>query len=202
MDDDISRWLGQLAAGDPTAIEKVWNRYYEQLVRLARRKLTEGKCREADEEDVALSAFHSFCQGVAKGRFPQLDDRHDLWKVLMTITARKASAQKRRAHCQKRGRGTVRGESVFLSPDSDEADFGIDQALGREPTPELAAIMTEQCRNLLDGLNDELLRKIALAKLEGYSNEEIAVSMDCAPRTIERKLARIRDIWASRAEGE
>ena len=44
----------------------------------------------ADEEDVALSAFDSFCRGAQRGRFPQLDDRDNLWRLLVVITSRKA----------------------------------------------------------------------------------------------------------------
>ena len=45
--------------------------------------------RAADEEDVALSAFDSFCRGAEQGRFPQLDGRDDLWHLLVVITVRK-----------------------------------------------------------------------------------------------------------------
>jgi DNA-directed RNA polymerase specialized sigma24 family protein len=116
---------------------------------------------------------------------------------LVTITARKAAAQLRRGHRQKRGGGAVRGESVFVRGHSSERAMGIDQVLGQEPTPELAALISEECEQLMNRLEDESLRRIALLKLEGYSNEEIAEQLDCAPRTVERKLARIRTAWAS-----
>ena len=194
-DDEVTRWLGQLAEGDEAAAQRIWDRYYGKLVHLARRKLGDVNRRMADEEDVVLSAFHSFCRGVAAGRFPRLDDRHDLWKLLVTVTARKAVAQMRRTYRQKRGGGAVRGESFFECGDSSNRNAGIGDVLGEEPTPELAALLSEQCEQLLDRLEDESLRKIALAKLEGYNNEEIAVQLGCAPRTIERRLAQIRQRW-------
>ncbi len=199
MDEDVTLWLGQLARGDETAARRIWEHYYERLVRLARKKLGNHKRRVADEEDVVLSAFNSFCQGAAAGRFPRLDDHHDLWKLLVTITARKAIAEIRREHCQKRGGGAVMGESAFIRQGASGRNAGINEVLGEAPTPELAALLTEQCECLLDRLGDESLRTIALYKLEGYTNEEIAVELDCAERTIERKLARIRAKW-DRAE--
>jgi len=199
-DDEVTQWIGRLAEGDELAVKRIWDRYYERLVRLARKKLGDTNRRAADEEDVVLSAFHSFCRGAAAGRFPRLDDRHGLWKLLVTITARKAVAEMRRGHRQKRGGGTVRGESVFLAPDASRPGAGIDRVLGQEPTPELAAMVSEQCEHLLAQLDDEPLRKIALAKLEGYSNEEIAGQLGCAPRTVERKLARIRQKWEGAVE--
>ena len=194
-DDEVTRWLGQLAEGDEAAAQRIWDRYYGKLVHLARRKLGDVNRRMADEEDVVLSAFHSFCRGVAAGRFPRLDDRHDLWKLLVIVTARKAVAQMRRTYRQKRGGGAVRGESFFERGDSSNRNAGIGDVLGEEPTPELAALLSEQCEQLLDRLEDESLRKIALAKLEGYNNEEIAVQLGCAPRTVERRLAQIRQRW-------
>ncbi len=197
--DEITPWLSGIAKGDERAAQQIWERYYEQLVRLADRKLGSGARRVSDEEDVALSAMHSFFRGATAGRFPQLDDRHDLWKLLVTITARKAIAHQRRRCRQKRGGGTVRGESVFRRADDSDAP-GINDVLGQSPTPQFAAQINEECARLLECLDDESLRDIALRKLEGYSNGEIAEQMNCATRTIERKLARIRNKWSSETE--
>src|SRR5438105_14531380 len=86
----VTHWINLLKGGDAVAIQKLWEAYFARLVGLARKKLREAPRRAADEEDVALSAFDSFCAGVAKERFPQLADRDDLWHGLVTITARKA----------------------------------------------------------------------------------------------------------------
>lgn len=195
MDDDVTQWLSGLARGEESAIRQVWQRYYERLVQLARRKLGDASRRVADEEDAVLSAFESFCEGAAAGRFPRLEDRDDLWKLLVTLTARKAQAQIRRSHRIKRGSGRVRGESVFAHPAQSDEGLGLGAVLGREPTPELAAMVAEQCSHLLACLPEEQLRQIALAKLEGYQTEEIAAQLGCAPRTVERRLARIRECW-------
>jgi DNA-directed RNA polymerase specialized sigma24 family protein len=40
------------------------------------------------------------------------------------------------------------------------------------------------------------LREIALLKLEGHSNQEIANRIECGLRTVERKLQGIRAIWS------
>ena len=74
-DDEVTQWLSGLARGDERAVEEIWHQYFNRLVRLARSKLAEGKRREADEEDVALSAFNEFFRGASEGRFPRLDDR-------------------------------------------------------------------------------------------------------------------------------
>ena len=192
-------WIGQLKAGDPAAAQELWEHYFEQLVRFAQRRLRAMPQRVADGEDVALSAINSFCLGAAQGKFPQLEDRDDLWRLLVTITARKALRQVQHARRRKRGEGKVRGESVFLAAEGRE-HYGIDQIVGKEPTPAFAAELTEEFQRLLDRLGDETLRQVAVLKMQGYTNEEIAPKIGCALRSVERKLNGIRKIW-SREEG-
>ena len=111
----ITHWLGDLRGGDLAAAQPLWERYFSKLVVLARAKLVRQRQPrvEADEEDAALSAFNSFCAGVAQGKFPRLADREDLWKILMTITVRKAYAQVQRQKRLKRGGGRVVEEAVL-----------------------------------------------------------------------------------------
>src|SRR5206468_206323 len=101
-------WLEALKAGDDQAAQRLWEGYFHKLVGLARQKLHGRRPAAADEEDVALSAFDSFCRGAAQHRFPQLGDRHDLWQILVLLTARKTSHLLRNEHAQKRGGGAVR----------------------------------------------------------------------------------------------
>lgn len=186
----VSRWIGQIKEGDAEAAQKLWERYYQRLLGLARSKLQGTPQRMADPEDVALSAFNSFFQGAGKGRFPRLADRNDLWRLLIVITARKAFDLMTHENRQKRGSGAVRPESAL------GLEGGLDELMGSEPTPEFAAQVAEECRRLLALLNDDVLRTVALAKMEGYSSEEIAEQLGCVVRTVERKLRVIRSIWS------
>src|SRR5258708_27868914 len=89
----VTRWVGQLQAGDQGAARHLYERYFQRLVGLARKKLRDTPRRAADEEDVAQSAFASFCRAAERGQFPQLEDREDLLQLLMVITKRKALNQ-------------------------------------------------------------------------------------------------------------
>jgi DNA-directed RNA polymerase specialized sigma24 family protein len=184
----VTHWIGQLKAGSPAAAQQLWEGYFQKMVGLARQKLQGLPRRAADEEDVALSAFNSFCLGAGAGRFPQLADRDSLWPLLVAITAHKAVDLLRREHRLKRG-----GPPPEAGPGALPLD--VEQAVGREPTPEFALQVAEECRRRLDQLGDEGLRAVALAKMEGYTNEEIAVRLNCVPRTVERKLRMIRKRW-------
>jgi DNA-directed RNA polymerase specialized sigma24 family protein len=191
----VTQLIGALL-GDETdfAAEQLWRRYFDRLVRLAQARLKAAPRGEADEEDVALSAFDSFCRGAVRGHFPRLGDRGDLWRLLVTITARKAADHLKKERCQRRGGGRVVGEAA-INAAHPEAGRWLEQVVGREPTPSFVAQVVDECRRLLEGLDDEDLRTVARLRMEGYTNDQIADRLGCGLRSVERKLARIRTRW-------
>jgi DNA-directed RNA polymerase specialized sigma24 family protein len=196
----ITGWLGNLKDGDQAAAQPLWERYFSKLVVVARGKLKRLRRTTADEdeEDAAISAFNSFCAGAARGKFPQLADRDDLWKLLVVITARKAMAQANRQGRKKRGGGRIVDEARLFGGDWDRGDgsiAGLERIAAEGPTPEFAAIMAEECRRLLDLLDDDALRQVAISRMEGYNNDEIAAQLGCARRTVARRLELIRKTW-------
>jgi DNA-directed RNA polymerase specialized sigma24 family protein len=195
----VSRWILGAKEGDSQAVGQLWQCYFERLVRLARQRLSSTQRRVADEEDVALSAFATFCTAAEAGRFPDLTDRDQLWRLLIKLTAQKAADQTRRQRRVKRGGGEVRGESAVLPSDASGIDPGLAQVVGDTPTPEFAAMVADQCARLLDRLDDNL-RPLALARMEDYTNQEIAVKLRCSLSTVERGLRLIRKIWKQELE--
>ncbi len=185
--ESVAEWLGRLKVGDRAAVEPLWNRFFSRLVALARGRLPKARAVR-DEEDLALSAFASFCRGAERGRFPRLDDQDDLWRVLLTILQRKVCDQIERDGRLKRGAATA------------PVGFDLDLLADGEPTPALAALMADQCEQLLRRLNDETLRQIALWKMEGFTVEEMARKLGVVPRTVERKLRVIRELWEDAGE--
>ena len=154
----------------------------------------------ADEEDVAAAAFTAFCRGVEENRFSRLQDRDDLWQILLVLTERKALNQIRREKAQRRGGGDVLGESAL--GDARPGTGAIAEFADRGPTPDFAAQVSEQLELLLDVLHDAAMRDIALFKLEGYTNREVAQRLSVSLRSVERRLALIRDVWRTKAESD
>lgn len=195
-DDPVTRWIEGLKAGDEDAVAGLWNRYFDRLVGLARQKLGNTPRRVADEEDVAVSVFRCLCAGAEQGRLKQIGDRGDLWRVLVTMTLRKTIDQQRRLAGKKRGSGKVRGESIFHRPGADEPSPGLQQFGDTIPTPLMLAIIEEEGNRLLDLLDDPALRQVAVWRLEGFTNDEIAEKLGLTTRSVERKLQRIRERWS------
>jgi DNA-directed RNA polymerase specialized sigma24 family protein len=193
----ITRYIGDVKHGAPDAVQGLWERYFERLVRLARARLRATPRAAADEEDVALSAFDSFVAAARRGRFPKPEDRDDLWKILVTITVRKAhdlaAYERRRQPRDGRRRLTeadVAGEGDVLS-----------LIAGPDPSPDFAVSVAEECGRLLDALGDDVLRRIALGRLAGYKDAEIAARLGRSRQTVMRKLRRIRDAWQAEVGG-
>ncbi len=188
----VSLWLERLKSGDPEAAAEIWNRYYFQLVELARRKLRRGTGRIADEEDLVTNAFDSFFRRAQQGRFPSLHGRHELWCLLVKITERKLISYIRQQTRVKRGGGRVRGGSAFLAPPGQPESW--DGCLPMEPSPEFAVSVIETFDRLLQDLDADL-QQIVLLKLEGHTHEEIASTIQRSVATVERRLRLIRSRW-------
>ncbi len=185
MQGSITTWIDALKAGDSAVAQNLWERYFQRMVDLASYKLRGAVRAAADEEDVALSAFDSFCRAATAQRFPKLANRDDLWQLLVVLTARKAIDQRKYNSRQKRA------QNATIALD----DTALEMMIGPDPDPAFAALVADEFRVLMDRLDDAQLRQIALRKMEGYTNEEVADELKCTVRTVGRRLALIRDLW-------
>ena len=183
----VTRHLGRLKAGDHAAAVLLWRRYFQRLVRVAKRRLAGNVRRAADEEDVALSAFAHFCRQAERGRLPNVRNRDELWGLLATVTIQMAIDELRREGRAKRG-----GPQQSSARRADPAQLASKQA-----DPGFIAEVAEQCDRLLGSLDDDTLKSIAVWKTEGYTNEEIAAQLGVVLRTVERKVHAIRERWTS-----
>ena len=102
---------------------------------------------------------------------------------------------------EKRGGGNVRGDSALGSTDPKIA-AGFDSLAAAEPTPESVVALSHLISELMDKLEDDRLREIAQLRLSGHTNREIAETLQCVERTVERKLARIRHSLSTLIEGQ
>lgn len=178
-------------SGDADAATHLWQEFFNGLVELANKRLTGTSTAVADGEDVALSAFKSFCVGLQKGQFASLTDRDSLWRLLIVITARKAVDH------VTHNRRMKRDELRVVQADSTAAnDRLVNGFVCRRPTPELELQMRDDIQQAIDMLELPDLKRIAILKLDGYTNLEIAKQLGRGLSTIERKLRTIRAIWS------
>ncbi|MEQ1825618.1 MAG: ECF-type sigma factor [Pirellula sp.] len=193
-------WFGSLRQGQDLAVEKLWKLYFQRMVQVARRKLDGVHNVVRDEEDIALSAFKSFCFGFQQGRFDADANRENLWPLLVTLTINKSIDHIRSQNRAKRG-GKTKGDedAVTITPATISPADVLDEIASKTPSPDLQVVFDESFQRLLktlDETQDAALRQIALLALEGYRPSQIAEQLgNGSIRTIQRKLKTIRSIW-------
>lgn len=185
----VTRVLSDLKEGDQEAAEQIWERFFHRVCGLARKKLGDARKRVADEEDIAQSAMHALYDGIQKDRFRKLENRDDLWQLLVMLTSRKAALVWR-----KQTRRKESGESVFAGGD-DTVAGGIARVVDQTPNDAYVDQLCDACDDLVSKL-DPKLQQVAAYKLQGYTNEEIGDLMERSVKSVERYLKMIRYEWS------
>ncbi|MCO6456324.1 MAG: hypothetical protein J5I93_13580 [Pirellulaceae bacterium] len=189
----ISKILVDIKQGDERAAEQLWNRLVGAVAARARKQLATYGVRGADQEDIAIDVFASLCRGAVKGRFPRLDDRGDLWQILMMLTRQKVIDRKRK-------RPPEWTESAIGRVDNDGSELlGLDIVPAQELPADIIVTAVDSLRELLDSM-DESQRQVALLRMDGLNNQEIAARLKVSLRSVERKATLIRQDWQRRLD--
>lgn len=195
-EDPVSLWIDELRQADDSAAQLIWEHFATRLHEMARVHLHQRTKRVYDEEDVVQSMFRSVCRGLAEGRFPDLRDRNSLWRLMLVITSNKISNRHRYDRQQRRDHRRTIGDTIFAKPTLDSQSPLAAGIVSREPTPEFAAEFEDTCEQLLSQLTDPDVRDIAILRMEGFNDSEIAERMNCSRRTVQRRLEIIRRQWS------
>lgn len=188
----ISQYIADVHRGGCTsALERICDRYYEQLAAVAGRRLQNASGRVIDRHAVANEALYEFFDRAQRGDFADVNNRGGLLPLLIRLTRDRVTDEIRRMTALKRGGGETRGNSIFQS---DHAGTGFDAFPNGFDTVSTRQILMEEVTRVLDMLPDETMRTILILRSEGYKNEEIARELDVSLATVERKRRRIRDI--------
>jgi DNA-directed RNA polymerase specialized sigma24 family protein len=183
----VSHWIARAKTGDEMALARLHQRYWPALVGLARQRLR-GSPIPSDDEDVAQQAFWGFYEAVKRQRVPNLENRHQFLALLSHIVFCKACNQVNHEVTARR-RGDRVQEPLPIAALVDDAAY----------SPLQEAILKD-CYQRYVGDMPENLRPYAELFLQGYTRQEIAGQMNCADRTVDRKIALVKVYWQSIAE--
>ena len=181
----VTRWIHELKKGDCAAAELLWQFLQARLIALASRQV--GFAVSYDQEDVALDAFATLCEGIRDGRY-EIVNRNALWSLLGVITINGA---RKRSRDEKRLR---RGGSFSRIANNDQT---LNSITTNELSPEDSYFAMEECKRMLSILPSEDLKRLAVLKVDGYTNEELAEILNCTRRSVQRRLKLIREIWTN-----
>ena len=187
----VTYWLTLAKNGDEAGAVQIWNRYFSRLLELAKRKLPIYARQGADEEDLAISAMNCLLVGARKDRFKKLEDRQDLWQLLVVITQRRACNLKR--HNMRR----IRAPQRVPNGDDESRSSEILAFVDKQPAASDIAALDDTLQKLMGMLKTEIDRRIVKLKLAGNSRREIADEVGILPDSVNRKLRKIHAIWAS-----
>ncbi len=187
--DSVSKWIERTKQGDDAAAERIWQRYFRALVQHAQQHVPAHLGQMSDGEDFAVIAFQALLDGFRNGRFQQIRNRVELWRMLTTIAARRAVNHIKSELRQRRGGGARRQLE-------DDELIGEHRAnWGSADDPAWIAQFAETIQSLFRALPDDLFRTVARMRLAGHDIKEIADQLQVSPRTIDRKLGQIRVLW-------
>jgi RNA polymerase sigma-70 factor (ECF subfamily) len=177
--------LDALQAGDEDAARELFDRYAEQLVLLARKRISQRLASRIDAEDIVQSVFRTFFHRARQGQF-HLEEPDDVCKLLARITVHKTFRQIAYHRRAKRDAGQEAGQG-------DHAQDLLLKLLTGEPTPEEATAFLDQLEHFLNLLKPEE-RKILELRMEGYSNAEITEQLGTHDRKIRRLMVKVREM--------
>lgn len=188
----ITNAIMALGEHDEESASLLWNRFFERLTKFAEKKVFPRHARFYDGEDVAASALYAVLDGMKNDRFERPANRDDLWSLLVVVASRKAINKGIHLDAQRRDdRRTERGGSAFVP----HGKGNLAEYLRSENDPAKMYEFEATCKTMLNQLPDDSYRQVALLRMAGYTNVEIAKELDCATRTVERKLVAIRKLW-------
>ncbi len=186
----ITEWIVATREGDNAAASELWNYYFHRLMRMARSKMSQIPRTTYDEEDVAISTFQVLCSKLREGRYPDLADRDELWQLMLKVLVRKIL---RRAEYEAALKRTSSLTKVIAnSPAGPLINLADHRAVSHE--------IGDECERLISRLDDPNLVQLVIWKLDGFTNDEIAIKMNRTRRTVQRMLALVRNLWLLESE--
>ena len=184
----ITRLLRQLPTKDEWVVQEVFNFYFQDLARRARKVLSDrGGVIASDEEDLAMLVMTAFLKDATEGELGDMRSRHDVWRMLSKRVNLRAINMVRD---ERRNKKNEVGESIFRNANGTWNPTGIDQQIGRNVDD-----LTQYHRELIGAVTDPTEQQIATLLLEGKDVNDISHQLGKSPATIYRKLKTIKDSW-------
>jgi RNA polymerase sigma-70 factor (ECF subfamily) len=178
----LERWR----AGDEGAARQLFDRYVDQLMRIAQRHISERLGRRVSPEDIVQSVFRTFFVRAREGQF-EASDPDGMCKLLARITVRKVLRQ------ANHHRAAKRDVAKEASPVDNDGPDPATELFDRGPTPDEVHAFVDQLEHFLSRLGPQE-REVLELRMQGCSPEEIAKRLGTYDRKIYRILERIRGL--------
>lgn len=168
--------------GDEEAFRQLFEQYVKSLTKIATKHLSPRVSTRVDGEDVVQEVLWSFYRRSARGDF-RIDESLDIWRLLVTITVRKARMQ---------GRFHSAGPRDVALETGAAADDWLSSALREGPSPEEGVILVDQVEWLLEG-QPELHADVVALLFDGHSKTDIARKLGISRQTVHRVIGLLEE---------
>ena len=195
----ITEYLQAYKAGDSARLNDILNAYWCQLVAHCDARLSRRFRTQQEGQDFAIQAFQNLAEGIQRGKWPRLENRSDLWQVLLQVSNCRIKDYVRQQMATKRGGQMQRLGTGANSPATRPVD------LDQFPTRDSFVQDAEQLMQLMFELSHRLRGmpthvRILVDHLNNYTNQEIAIRHEISSRTVRRKLdevlAILKEEWS------
>lgn len=207
---DANALVRCFVAGDPDAVNQIMCRYYAAMAVMAYRLIHNYRVDETllDGDDAVNVTVFKLWRAAKEGRISSIVSHEDFWKLFSS------SLQRNILHARDHGVRLKRGGPGACPAGWDSPEVGAavrsgasrpgfhrrasipDDLRSNLLPPDVVTLANEEVERLLGLLRDPLLRSVATMRAEEYTTEEIAHHLGLTTRSIRRKLAEIRRIWA------
>ena len=178
-------------------VAELWEKYYGRLKNSISDRVKRIRRPVASDSEIALSAFNSLVKGVKEGKFPELENESEMWRLLKTIAIRKANDTHKHLWASKRG-GKV-GALGQADTENSERAGAIDGAPAQQGQGSELEV-EEMLSNLLERLPNDKYRDVVVLKLQGLNTLGIAEHLGTTTRTVQRMLNSVRSEWEDELE--
>jgi RNA polymerase sigma factor (sigma-70 family) len=203
FDETTTIIVNKIAAGDRMALDEFVHRYNWKMVRMADRYMRRLRAHlvTCHAEDAVNDTLAKLYRRAIDGELPCVESSVEFWRMFFSMlkdeirgalahdaAIKRGGPGAHRSRDQSRLGGNSRPWREGLSLD----DLSVDEVYALLPPSRDLALIEGEIEEFLQHLDDPLTRKIAVLKLQSYTNEQIAELLELNERTIERKLVALR----------
>lgn len=172
--------IAKVTAGDEVAVQTLLDTYGPHIVRVVRRRMNARIRERFDSQDFAQAVWASFFEH--RSQIVRFQKSEDLIQFLSRVAANKVIDAGRRVQ--------VRNEQHSDSKsDSNEPARDLRLRIS-EPTPSQHAVARESWDIILAD-EEETSRQVVEMRIEGLTQQQIALALGVSERSVRRTLTRI-----------
>jgi DNA-directed RNA polymerase specialized sigma24 family protein len=187
----VSGWISKMRSGDPDAIRSLVERYFSKIAQYSDHRIKNGIRVTDDGEDIAVTVLEIITRKVASGELPDLQDRDDLW-LMMILIAQRSVIDRQRSELRRK---KLASSMVTMTDLLESYNIELSEFLAQDDPKQKLVEILECWDDLVRSLPDDRSRQIAHLKMQGKTNKEIGEILEMVSRTVDRKVNSISNQW-------